>query len=74
MELIEGETLEEKLKGGPLPVEDALRIGLQISEALEAAHEKSVVHRDLKPANVMMTRDGVVSEPLLRADIRLDGP
>ncbi len=58
--LIEGETLEEKLKPGAIPVEDALRLALQIAEALEAAHDKGVIHRDLKPANVMVTPDGII--------------
>src|SRR5262252_4361178 len=55
MELVEGETLAERLRRGPVPVEDALKIVYQIAEALEAAHEKGIVHRDLKPANVKVT-------------------
>jgi serine/threonine protein kinase len=55
MELVEGETLK-----GPLPVETALNYAKQISEALEAAHEKGIVHRDLKPANIKITPAGVV--------------
>ena len=52
MELVEGPTLADRLRGGPLAVEDALGIARQIAEALEYAHEKGIVHRDLKPANV----------------------
>jgi eukaryotic-like serine/threonine-protein kinase len=60
LELVEGETLADQLKRGPIAVEDALRLALQISEALEAAHEKGVIHRDLKPANIKVTPDGKV--------------
>jgi serine/threonine-protein kinase len=60
LELVEGETLADRIKRGPLPVEEALQIGKSICEALEAAHEKGIVHRDLKPANVKITPDGTV--------------
>src|SRR4051812_10990188 len=53
MELVPGQTLFARIAAGPVPVEDALRIALQIAEALAAAHEQEVIHRDLKPANVI---------------------
>jgi eukaryotic-like serine/threonine-protein kinase len=58
MEYLEGETLEARLRKGALPIEEALRIAIQIAGALDAAHRKGVVHRDLKPGNVMLTRSG----------------
>ena len=58
MELVSGETLADRIKReGALPVEEALKIAVQIAEALEAAHEKGIIHRDLKPANVKVTPD-----------------
>ncbi len=58
MELVEGESLAAKLRGGALPVQKATTIALQVAEALEEAHEQGVIHRDLKPANVMITPKG----------------
>src|SRR5512147_1102695 len=60
LELVEGETLADQIKRGPIPVEESLKLALQIAEALEAAHEKGVIHRDLKPANIKVTHDGKV--------------
>jgi len=60
LELVQGETLANRLKRGPIPVEESLKLALQIAEALEAAHEKGVIHRDLKPANVKITPEGKV--------------
>lgn len=59
MELIEGETLAARLKRGRLGVEQALQLGIQIANAVAAAHGQGIIHRDLKPANVMLTKTGV---------------
>ncbi len=60
MELVEGETLAERIAGGPLPVKEVLTVAQQIAEALDAAHEKGVIHRDLKPANIKVDPEGQV--------------
>ena len=60
MELVEGPTLADRLKQGPIPLEEALAVARQIAAGLEAAHEKGIVHRDLKPGNVKITADGTI--------------
>jgi len=60
LELVPGETLQERVAKGPVPVEEALEVCRQIAEGVEAAHEKGVIHRDLKPANVKVTPEGKV--------------
>ncbi len=59
MEHIEGETLAQRLRKGPLPLRQVLEVATQIAEALDAAHKRGIVHRDLKPGNVMLTKTGV---------------
>lgn len=58
MEYLEGQTLAERLQKGPLPIDQVLKIGTEIAEALERAHQQGIIHRDLKPANIMLTKAG----------------
>ncbi|MFZ0798380.1 MAG: protein kinase, partial [Terriglobales bacterium] len=58
MEFLEGETLSEKVKRGPLPTDELLKIAIQIADALEKAHRAGIIHRDLKPGNVILTKSG----------------
>jgi serine/threonine protein kinase/Tol biopolymer transport system component len=58
MEYLEGESLADRLKKGPLPLKETLRIGVEVCEALEAAQRAGIVHRDLKPGNIMLTKNG----------------
>jgi eukaryotic-like serine/threonine-protein kinase len=58
MEFLEGETLAERLRGGPLPLNEVLKIGIAVADALNAAHRRGIIHRDLKPGNIMLTKSG----------------
>ncbi|HET9219486.1 MAG TPA: protein kinase [Terriglobia bacterium] len=60
LEFIDGETLDDRLRRGAIPLEESLRLARQITEALDAAHEKGVIHRDLKPANIKINGEGIV--------------
>src|SRR4029079_12697059 len=60
MELVEGLTLADRLSTGPFPIDDALNVARQVTEALAAAHEQGIVHRDLKPSNIKLRPDGTV--------------
>ena len=73
MEYLEGETLAARLAKGPLPLDQALRYGIEIADALAQAHRRGVFHRDLKPGNIMLTRSGVVLLDFGLARMELDG-
>jgi len=58
MEYLEGETLAERLRKGPLSIDQLLKTAIEIADALEKAHSSGIIHRDLKPANIMLTKSG----------------
>ena len=76
MELLEGEVLADRLQKGPLPLDQVVKLGAQVAEALSAAHKQGIVHRDLKPGNVVLTKTGakLVDFGLARTGAGLGGP
>src|SRR5713226_2126823 len=76
MEYLEGETLSDRLRKGPLPLEQVLKCGVEICEGLEKAHRSGIVHRDLKPANIMLTKSGakLMDFGLAKAGIHSSNP
>ncbi len=75
MEFIDGETLGERLANGPLSLEETLKYGVQIADALEKAHRQGIIHRDLKPGNIMLTASGakLLDFGLAKADSGVGG-
>jgi serine/threonine protein kinase len=65
MELLEGQTLRRLIAGKPLEIESVLDLGIQIADAVDAAHSKRIIHRDVKPANIFVTNKGQVTLALL---------
>ncbi|MGB9236223.1 MAG: protein kinase [Terriglobales bacterium] len=74
MECLEGETLADRLRKGPLPIQQVLRYGIEICDGLEKAHRSGVVHRDLKPGNIMLTKTGAKLMDFGLAKVALVGP
>src|SRR4029077_11236826 len=58
MEYVEGESLAQRLTRGPLPIDQVLKVGREIADALDRAHRSGIIHRDLKPGNIMLTKSG----------------